>query len=348
MKREVDLVLDSGAFTAWRQEKSIDLDRYIQFIHDHEEHLWHYVNLDTIPGRYKVTRTPEQTEEAARLSFRNLEVMTKNGLDPMPVFHQGERFYWLEKMLDFGCSYIGLSPVNRAGVDQKCQWLDEVFGLLCNNDQGMPCVKTHAFGLTSPPLLLRYPWYSADSVSWLLGGGFGRVFIPRILPDGSYDYSVVETPEVSHVGDSAGVRKGSHLDHYGLTLRAALEKYLAKAAPGISLQDIRDTRAARTTLNAIYFRDLSRNRKLRPFTLGGAGLFGSTMKRHKTKPIKLPEELIMIFTISNAAPDSNGLQDHECRHRLVTYWNWVIEVGFDIPAYVRTGRLGRYQKEQTK
>jgi hypothetical protein len=37
----------------------------------------------------------------------------------------------------------------------------------------------HGFGLTSLPLMLRYPWYSVDSTTWLMTSRMGSIYIPR-------------------------------------------------------------------------------------------------------------------------------------------------------------------------
>jgi hypothetical protein len=43
----------------------------------------------------------------------------------------------------------------------------------------MPKVKVHGFGLTSLPMMLRYPWWSVDSTSWVMTGRMGGIFVPR-------------------------------------------------------------------------------------------------------------------------------------------------------------------------
>lgn len=46
------LFLDSGAFSAWRQHKAIDVQKYIQFLKDSQEPIDVYASLDDI-GSYK-------------------------------------------------------------------------------------------------------------------------------------------------------------------------------------------------------------------------------------------------------------------------------------------------------
>jgi hypothetical protein len=51
-------------------------------------------------------------------------------------------------------------------------WLDEVFAHYLTF-AGAPIIKVHGFGMTTFELMARYPWYSVDSSSWLMGGRNG-------------------------------------------------------------------------------------------------------------------------------------------------------------------------------
>jgi hypothetical protein len=44
----------------------------------------------------------------------------------------------------------------------------------------MPRVKVHGVGMTSFDVMLRYPWYSVDSTSWIITGRTGAIFVPAI------------------------------------------------------------------------------------------------------------------------------------------------------------------------
>jgi len=90
-------MLDSGAYSAWNRDETIDIDEYIAFIKKHRKLVDTYVNLDVIPGKYGRPRTQQEVEASAKLSYENLQYMKSKGLSPIPVFHQGERFHWLER-----------------------------------------------------------------------------------------------------------------------------------------------------------------------------------------------------------------------------------------------------------
>jgi len=151
--------LDSGAFSAWSKGVTIDLDRYINFIKRFKEHLDVYANLDNITDI-------QETED-------NQKKMEDAGLKPLPVFHHGEPFEILDRMLDT-YDYIalgGMVPIPTVRLDP---WLTLCFERICNKD-GTPAKKIHGFGLTTISLMKKYPFYSVDSVSPVLTGAMGGI-----------------------------------------------------------------------------------------------------------------------------------------------------------------------------
>lgn len=172
------LWLDSGAFSAWNSGTEIDLDHYIAFIKANIEHLDYYVNLDVIPGSFGVVPTAAEVEASAEASWQNMLLMEAEGLKPIPVFHMGEQFKWLRRMVEHGCEYIGISPANDRTTAAKRVWLDRVFHEI-TDAAGHPVVRTHAFGVTAIDLLIRYPWYSADSTTWIMIAARGRILMPQ-------------------------------------------------------------------------------------------------------------------------------------------------------------------------
>src|SRR5215510_8863381 len=108
----INLFLDSGAYSAWTKGQTIDVREYIKFIQAAAPWLSFYVNLDVIPGRADRVRTVADVEASAAQSYRNLQIMKDAGLRPIPVFHHGEHFRWLEKMLADG-EDIGVSTAKN-------------------------------------------------------------------------------------------------------------------------------------------------------------------------------------------------------------------------------------------
>jgi hypothetical protein len=267
----LDLVLDSGAFTSWTKKAEIDIDEYIQFIKANSDHFDHYVNLDVIPGEFGRVPGPEEVEESARKGFENLLHMEEFGLSPMPVFHMGERYYWLEKMIDHGCNYIGISPANDRTTEQKQQWLDEVFTIITDHD-GWPIIKTHGFGVTSIPILFRYPWYSADSTSWMLFGAYGMILVPKWGQGGfRYDcspHSIVVSNESKLKGED-----GKHFDSFTPSAKKHILEYIEYC--GSTFDEVTSNYLGRAKVNATFFKDVAEKMPKLPFLPKKNGFFNS-------------------------------------------------------------------------
>jgi hypothetical protein len=247
-KPVVRLMLDSGAYTAWTKKVSIDLDEYIAFIKEHQDLLFCYVNLDVIPGEPGKKRTQDDIEDSAAKSYKNLQYMKSYGLKPVPVFHQGERFYWLKRMIDDGDSYIGISPMADLPMATVRPWLDKVFTLITTRD-GKPIIDTHGFGVTSLDLLFRYPWTSCDSTSWALSAGFGNILVPR-LTNQKFDYT--KTPEIIKVSDAESKGADKAYDNLGPLYQGFVRRFLEEEV-GVTIADARYDYGARQKANICYF-----------------------------------------------------------------------------------------------
>ena len=165
MKNKVDLFLDSGAFSAWTQKVQIDIQEYIAFIKAHEEVIEVYANLDAIGDPVK--------------TWKNQKIMEKVGLTPLPTLHYGVDEKWIKRYLKLGYEYLALGGMVPISTDQLIPWLDWMFSEFFTDKDGLPIIKIHGFGLTSLPLMLRYPWYSVDSTSWVITGRMGSIYMPR-------------------------------------------------------------------------------------------------------------------------------------------------------------------------
>jgi len=165
MKKKLNfkgIFLDSGAFSAHMKNEPIDLDKYIDFIKQYEEGITHYANLDVIGD--------------AKGTWKNQRKMEKAGLTPLPVFHIGEDFKYMDRCMEY--DYFCIGGMARIGQPDRVAFLDKCFSIICDTPKKLPNSKVHAFGMTNLKLLTRYPWYSADSTTWLLSASMGEVYIP--------------------------------------------------------------------------------------------------------------------------------------------------------------------------
>lgn len=186
------LIMDSGAFSAWNKNVTIDFHAYIDYCLKYIDKINYIVNLDVIPaspGQKIISQ--EEIERSASLGYKNARKMVAAGIPReklIHVFHQNENFKWLKRMVnDF--PYIGLSPANDRNTDEKRQWLDQCMPYVTDQD-GFPIVKFHGFAVTAHALMVRYPWFSVDSASWCQEAGRGLIYVP-LRKDGKYRYDVM-------------------------------------------------------------------------------------------------------------------------------------------------------------
>lgn len=164
-QKNVELFLDSGAFSAWSQNKEIDIEDYISFIKENQSVIDVYANLDVIGDAEK--------------TLENQIIMEQAGLSPLPIFHYGEDIQYLVDYLEKDYPYLALGGMVPVSTPDLIKWLDRLFADYLTDSDGMPICKVHGFGLTSFKLMLRYPWYSVDSTSWVVAGRMGSIYIPR-------------------------------------------------------------------------------------------------------------------------------------------------------------------------
>jgi hypothetical protein len=177
-RKKVDLFLDSGAFSAWTQGITIDINEYIDFIKQHQDIIQVYANLDVIAEKSGIANKKESAEK----TLKNQKIMEEAGLNPLPVFHIGEPLKYLQYYIK-NYKYIALGGMVGISKTTLISWLDTCFSQYICNSSGIPNIKIHGFGLTSLLLMLRYPWYSVDSTSWVIAGRLGAIYVPRYRKD---------------------------------------------------------------------------------------------------------------------------------------------------------------------
>lgn len=151
-----DVFADSGGFSAMTQGVEINIQEYAAWIKRWQHLFCVYANLDVI-GNPQATWENQQTLEGM-------------GLTPLPVFHTGSDWSWLERYLE-QYSYIalgGMVPYMRF-PKRVMPWIIQCF----KKAQGRAVY--HGFGATSWVVIRDLPWYSVDSSSWGQGFRFGQV-----------------------------------------------------------------------------------------------------------------------------------------------------------------------------
>ena len=208
---KVNLFLDSGAFSAWTQNTEINIQDYISFIKENEDVIDVYANLDVIG-------------DASR-TWKNQQIMEQAGVNPVPVFHYGEDIKWLKRILKRGYQYISLGGMVSISNKDLIPWLDNLWTNYLTDEKGLPICKVHGFALTSLKLMLRYPWYSVDSTSWVVTGRMGGIFVPKYR-NGIWEYSG-NSWKVSVSNKSPNIKEsGQHLETFSPVNKKLILQYI--------------------------------------------------------------------------------------------------------------------------
>jgi hypothetical protein len=228
MNDRISLFLDSGAFSAWAKNITIDIDAYIAFIKEYNESIDVYAVLDDI--------------NSAAKTWQNQEYMESKGLHPLPVFHYNEPIEYLERCLKY--KYFALGGMVPISTEDLKVWLDNLWDKYLTNDDGSAKFKIHGFGMTSLELLERYPWFSVDSTSWVMTGRYGGVMC-RIG-----DFTKVTISEKGNQQDSA------HWFQLKKHDQEKIREYFKQR--GYTMEELMADYVKRDEVNIIYFLELEK------------------------------------------------------------------------------------------
>lgn len=159
----VKVFLDSGAFSSFTKGVEVDLPAYCDFIHRRGAIIEEASVLDSINDH--------------RGTFVNQQAMERLGTHPLPCYHYGEP----EEVLDWYVKhyeYVTIGGMVPISTPQLKLWLDRIWEEHLTLPDGTPKVRVHGFGLTSLPLMMRYPWYSVDSSTWVQWAANGMILVP--------------------------------------------------------------------------------------------------------------------------------------------------------------------------
>lgn len=311
MKYKCTVLLDSGAFSAWRRGIDLPVSEYIDYCKRHEKEVDCYVNMDCIPGENGLMdHSQASIDKSAGKSYDNLQEMKAAGLKPVPVFHQGETFDWLDRMLKDGETYIGISPYMRAHQSEIIKWMDKCFTRITDSD-GKPYIKTHGFGVTACNLCIRYPWYSVDSTSWSVGGGMGSILVP-MYKDGKPDYT---KPPLTMRMSARKQDQSRGFDGLSAVQQEAVRFAVADA--GIAMSELRNTFMGRWKFNVNYHLGMAKACDGKLFKNRSHSMFDAVT--HKGKAYT-PEPMRMYFaTLLHTSHHNLFLNEYNITNRLLSY-----------------------------
>ena len=171
------LFLDSGAFSVAHAGKTVDIDAYIDYINSNPD-IPIFVELDVIPYPVLNATTAKECSEASWQNYLYMKERVTSPCHLLPLYHFGEPKEALNRILNTEVDgklpdYIGIGGRHGVSTDLQDRYFYEIFSIIQKSDN--PNVKVHAFGMTVIKLLEKFPFYSADSTTWLQLGINGNI-----------------------------------------------------------------------------------------------------------------------------------------------------------------------------
>ena len=173
----VPILVDCGAYGAWKRGTTITLEPYIEACHAVACAVDSYAALDVIGD-------PNATA-------RNLARMLEAGLSPIATVHHGTDIAELQRLLDDErVDYIGLGGLVGKSRQRRTAWLDPVWSALVHHRRWP--IRVHGWGITDQALMKRYPWATVDGATAALQ---------------------TRIPGVSRIGRVATAHRGNYFTH---------------------------------------------------------------------------------------------------------------------------------------
>jgi hypothetical protein len=150
-----EIMLDSGAYSAWTKGKGIPLTDYMKYIDENKEYISCYMNLDVFGDN--------------EISYDYYQIMKRKGYKPIPVVQYGDdHMQWLEKYYQLGERFMALGGT----VPIKSKWeVSEWVRLLAWQ---YPEVNFHLLGSSSRKIIDHCDMYSCDSSTWFMMAVMGK------------------------------------------------------------------------------------------------------------------------------------------------------------------------------
>jgi hypothetical protein len=153
------LMLDSGAFSAFRQKIVISVEEYIKFIKRTKIKFDYMVALDVF-GKDE-------------LSYTNYMKMYDSGINCIPVFHIGADPKYLKRYIK-KTNYVGIGGIALLSTANRRPFVDSVFREYPDPKE----IGFHGFGVNDINMIRSYPWKSVDARSAHIAARFGSINTP--------------------------------------------------------------------------------------------------------------------------------------------------------------------------
>lgn len=173
------IMLDSGAFTAWRSGKVVTLSEFMDAVHEFEAEAGDLfdeitvINLDVITSKES---TASDVRKACDISDRNFDTLSKSFPNRvLPVYHQfDERAgdHRLDEVIAQANGYICLSPNNKEPEKSRIAWARKYTSYV---RAASPDTRIHGLATTGVRMLYEADFDTVDSASWTEHARLGMV-----------------------------------------------------------------------------------------------------------------------------------------------------------------------------
>lgn len=251
------LLVDSGAFSIYHSGAKIDIDEYIQFINDNPR-IEHFIELDVIPYPVLDYNTAEKSAQGSWENYLYMIERVNDWEKILPVYHFGEDVKYFKRILEFThegkhIPYICVGGRHGVSTLQQEEYFNNLFTII--KESSNPNVKVHVLGMTVLSLLEKYPFYSADSTSYLMQAIYGTI-MTRFGP----------------VNVSSGNKgKNNFIFLTDVEKKEVLDEIKRF---GYTLEDLQETYTSRIEFNIDYCLNWARNYEYKPKIAKKASLFG--------------------------------------------------------------------------
>lgn len=257
-----EVMLDSGAFTAFMKGDQVTLDGLIASYDDTLRRLnpklqvW-MINLDVIPGTPGKVAEPAEIQSALDESDRNFKLLRKRyGARVLPVYHQTEgerRLRQVASMSDF----ISLSFRQDFAESDRIRHAEEALSIV--KPMGK---KVHGLATTGYKMLSRTNFDTVDSATWLYVAAMGGVMF------------IDSRGEIASTAVSSSSPRQSEIRGHYNSLHPDEQKLIRSrsADAGVSIEQLSTDLSYRILFNAHQLREWLRAHKT-PVIVAETGLF---------------------------------------------------------------------------
>ena len=220
------LFVDSGAFSVHHNNKTVDIDHYIEYVNNAPNTNW-FAQLDVIPYPLLDAVTVANSCKKSWENYLYMQPRLKNPFKVLPVYHFGEPPEALLQLVNHKIAgeqipYIGIGGRHGVSTKKQEEYFERVFKLIERSSN--PNVKVHVFGMTILDTLKKFPFHSADSTSWLLTAAMGGIFTEK--------YRVISVSSVNngknnyqHQTKEAKLNVQKEVEQYGYTIEELSTNY---------------------------------------------------------------------------------------------------------------------------